>query len=68
MTVESDHKLLETIFKRNIQSIPARLQCIMFNGNLKVAVTLPMSFEAKEVLIKGTKKDPRLQLLFKTIL
>lgn len=31
LTVESDHKPLETIFKKNIQSAPARLQRIMFN-------------------------------------
>lgn len=31
LTVESDHKPLETIFKKNIQSAPARLQRIIFN-------------------------------------
>ncbi|CAH2097604.1 unnamed protein product [Euphydryas editha] len=31
LTVESDHKPLETIFKKNIQSAPVRLQRIMFH-------------------------------------
>ncbi|CAG4931717.1 unnamed protein product [Colias eurytheme] len=103
LTVESDHKPLETIFKKNIQSAPARLQRIMFNlapyspkvlfkkgteipladflsrdcdasnlrydpeENLKIAVILPMSLDAKEELIKATKEDQHLQLLMKTI-
>ncbi|GBP14486.1 Uncharacterized protein K02A2.6 [Eumeta japonica] len=103
LTVESDHKPLETIFKKNIQSAPARLQRIMFNltpyspkvifkkgteipladflsrdcdasnlkyeqeENLKVAVILPMSLNAKEELINATKEDSHLQLLLKTI-
>ena len=31
LTVKSDHKPLETIFKKNIQSAPARLKYIMFS-------------------------------------
>ncbi|GBP16998.1 Retrovirus-related Pol polyprotein from transposon 17.6 [Eumeta japonica] len=103
LTVESDHKPLETIFKKNIQSAPARLQRIMFiltphlpkvifkkgteipladflsrdcdasnlkyeqEENLKVAVILPMSLNAKEELINAAKEDSHLQLLLKTI-
>lgn len=104
LTVESDHKPLETIFKKNIQSAPARLQRIMLNlapyspnvmfkkgteipladflsrdcdasklrydqeENLKVAVILPISLDAKGELIQATEEDPHLQLLLKTIM